>query len=42
MARPRSSSDDLIARSQEEIQARLAEIEPLVFEKDRLERARGP
>ncbi len=39
MARPRSSSEDLIARAQEEIRARLAEIEPLVFEKDRLERA---
>jgi hypothetical protein len=39
MARRRSSSDDLIARSQEEIRARLAEIEPLVAEKDRLERA---
>ena len=39
MARRRSSSDDLIARSQEEIRARLAEIEPLVAERDRLERA---
>ena len=39
MARPRSSSEDLIARAQEEIGARLAEIEPLVFEKERLERA---
>lgn len=39
MARPKSSSDDLIARAQKEIRARLAELEPLVFEKDRLERA---
>ncbi len=39
MARHRSSSDDLIARSQEAIRARLAELEPLVSEKDRLERA---
>lgn len=39
MARRRSSSEDLIARSQEEIRARLAELEPLVSEKDRLERA---
>ncbi len=39
MARHRSSSEDLIARAQEEIRARLAEIEPLVAEKDRLERA---
>ena len=39
MARKRSSSDDLIARAQEEIRARLGEIEPLVAENDRLERA---
>ena len=39
MARPRSSAEDLIARVQEEIRVRLAEIEPLVYEKDRLERA---
>jgi len=38
MAR-RSSADDLIARAQEEIGTRLAELEPLVAEKDRLERA---
>ncbi len=39
MARHRRLSDDLIARSQDAIRARLAEIEPLVAEKDRLERA---
>ncbi len=39
MARRGSSLDDLIARAQEEIRVRLAEIEPLVFEKERLERA---
>ena len=39
MARHRSSSEDLIARAQEEIRARLAELEPLVAEHDRLERA---
>ena len=32
-------SEDLIARAQEEIRARLAALEPLVFEKDGLERA---
>ncbi len=39
MERRGSSSEDLIARTQEAIRARLAELESLVCEKDRLERA---
>ena len=39
MARQGRSAHDLIARAQEEIRARLTELEPLVLENDRLERA---